>query len=48
MPPRERSNFSNGVVMCVLLLRIIAKRESGPVVDRADGTEVTDYSPQER
>ena len=35
MPPMEQPKFSTGAVMCVLLLRIIAKRDSRPPMDAA-------------
>lgn len=44
MPLRKWSNLSNYVARRVLLLRIIAKRESWPAMDAADKGHVTDSS----
>jgi hypothetical protein len=48
MPLPEWSNLSNYVARRVLLLRIIAKRESRPVMDAANEGHVTDSSPHKR
>ena len=44
MPLRKWSNLNNCVARRVLLLRIIAKRESRPAMDAADEGHVTDSS----